>query len=64
MSFKYQWRRCDAAGSTCRRILGATAAAYTLRAADVGHRLRTFVTAQNLGGSAARTSGATKIVAS
>jgi hypothetical protein len=40
-----QWRRCAADGSACVDIPGATATTYTPAPEDVGHTLRTHVTA-------------------
>jgi hypothetical protein len=39
-SFSYQWRRCDAAGSNCVDIPGATAGTYAPVQEDVGSTLR------------------------
>jgi hypothetical protein len=47
----FQWLRCDAHFSGCTSIPGATAATYTLVAADVGHVLGASVTATNAAGS-------------
>jgi hypothetical protein len=44
-SFTRQWRRCAADGSACVDIPGATATTYTPVPEDVGHALRTHVTA-------------------
>ena len=52
IAYAYQWRRCDAAGANCADIAGAAAAAYTVTAGDVGHRLIVAVTAANAYGSA------------
>ncbi len=57
-----QWRRCDADGTNCADITGATAATYDLTPADVGHALRVVVTATNGGGSASATSAATSAI--
>jgi hypothetical protein len=40
----YQWQRCNANGRLCSPIAGATAAAYTVTAADAGHTLLATVT--------------------
>lgn len=48
----YQWLRCDAYFANCTNIPGATAATYTVVAADVGHVLGVAVTATNSAGSA------------
>lgn len=45
LGYTYQWLRCDAAGANCVDIGGATSAAYVVAVADVGHRLRSEVTA-------------------
>jgi uncharacterized protein YukE len=63
MTFAYQWRRCDAAGTNCVDILGATSNTYTLVAADVGQTLRSVVTATNAAGSSSATSNETELVA-
>jgi hypothetical protein len=40
----YQWQRCDAGGSTCADIGGATGRFYTVQAADAGSKLRAMET--------------------
>ena len=40
----YQWQRCDAGGSACADIGGATGRFYTVQAADAGSRLRAMET--------------------
>jgi hypothetical protein len=40
----YQWQRCNTNGRVCSAIAGATAAAYTVTAADSGHTLLVTVT--------------------
>jgi hypothetical protein len=62
-SFGYQWQRCDADGSNCSDIVGATSRTYTLRTADLGFRLRVQVTARNDKGSNTASSGVTLIIA-
>src|SRR5262245_40744989 len=61
-SFAYQWQRCDADGSNCGPIAGATGKTYPVRAADLGFRLRVQVTARNEKGTGTTTSGVTAIV--
>jgi hypothetical protein len=61
-SYAYQWRRCDAAGSACASIGGATTATYMPVAGDVGSTLRVVVTATNAAGSAGATSAQTAVV--
>jgi hypothetical protein len=57
-----QWQRCDAQGAGCVGIVGATAPTYLVTSADVGFRLRVFVSATNPGGSASATSDPTDVV--
>jgi hypothetical protein len=50
-SYAYQWRRCAADGTGCANISGATAATYTIVAADAGHTLEAQVAATNSRGT-------------
>jgi hypothetical protein len=59
-SFGYQWQHCDATGSSCGDVAGATSSSYALGTTDVGTTLRAVVTATNSGGS---TSAASLITA-
>lgn len=66
-NYAYRWLRCPASGSGgngqgCAAISGATFKRYSVRQADVGHRLRVQVTAANSEGSASEVSNATAIV--
>jgi len=63
-SFAFHWLRCEADGSACARILGATGRTYGVRSVDVGNTLRVAVTATNANGSAAARSDATDVVQS
>jgi hypothetical protein len=63
IAYAFEWTRCDASGFNCRTIPGATAQTYTLGSADVGSRMRIFVTASNSVGSSYVNSAATNIVA-
>jgi hypothetical protein len=49
--FSYQWQRCDATGTKCTDITGATGQTYGVLKADVGHPIRVQVTATNDFGS-------------
>ena len=61
--YVYQWLRCNASGSSCGAIAGATNATYSPVAEDVGHELRVTETAGNAGGSGtAAESSATSVV--
>jgi len=50
-SFSYRWQDCDATGSACADIPGASAVTYTLTGADSGQTVRVVVTAVTIGGS-------------
>jgi hypothetical protein len=52
-SFAYQWLQCDALGSGCLPISGATKQTYVPVAGDVEHTLRVQETAANEGGTGA-----------
>jgi hypothetical protein len=63
LQLSYQWKRCDAAGSSCVAISGATANSRTLSSsADIGSRLRVTVTAHNNAGNGSGTSAATPTI--
>jgi hypothetical protein len=59
--YSYQWSRCNAAGTGCASISGATGQSYGARQADLGLALRVTVTATNQTGSANATSAASVI---
>lgn len=61
-SYGRQWQRCDADGSSCENIDGATGQAYGVRSADAGHRLRALVTARTASGSTIVATATTAIV--
>jgi hypothetical protein len=54
--FTYVWSRCDAVGSTCAPIAGATANGYVPDAGDSGMTIRVTVTGSNAVGSQQGTS--------
>jgi hypothetical protein len=56
LRFRYRWLRCDAA---CGTIFGATRRTYTLRAADVGHHIRSRILVSNVAGGASADSNPT-----
>ena len=62
-SYAYQWQRCDSTGSNCSTVSGSTSGSYNLTSADVGHTLRSVVTATNPGGTTSATSKQTGTVA-
>jgi hypothetical protein len=62
-SFTYRWQRCDASGTNCSAIPGATSNSYTLAGADVGDTIRVQETASNARPSVApATSAPTAVV--
>jgi len=61
-SYAFQWLRCDGNGANCAAIAGANAQRYTLRSADVGHRLRVLVAAANRAGTGNASSQPTAVV--
>lgn len=61
-SFSFHWLRCDADGTACSRIIGATGRTYGVRTVDAGNALRVAVTATNANGSATARSDATDVV--
>ena len=52
ITYHYQWERCGALTAVCEVISGATAATYTLEAADVASSLVVKVLASNSVGTA------------
>jgi hypothetical protein len=61
-TFAYQWQRCDASGTNCTAIAGATGLVYTTTAADVGSAIEFVVTGTSSSGSASSTSAATAAI--
>jgi hypothetical protein len=61
-TFTYQWQDCNAAGEECTNITGATSSEYTLTGADVGHTVRSAVTAHNTAGTTTAYSAPTAVV--
>jgi len=45
LTYAYRWLRCDSAGANCVAITGEVSSSLLLRAADVGSRIRSEVTA-------------------
>ena len=62
ITYKYQWRRCNAQGNGCSNIGGADSSNYQLKTADVGHTVRVRVTAKNGDGSASSDSNESAVV--
>ena len=67
ITFRYRWLRCDASGGgangvNCAPIPGETTRAHILTHADVGHTLRSRVTATNADGTASVNSNPTSVV--
>lgn len=55
-TYRYQWQRCSADGTSCAEIAGAVARAYKVGAGDVGSDLRLVVSAENMVGPASASS--------
>jgi YD repeat-containing protein len=62
LAYGYQWEDCNASGIDCVSIPGATNFNYTPGNNDVGHTLRSMVTATNSGGSLEVSTAASGIV--
>ncbi|HEX4679658.1 MAG TPA: S8 family serine peptidase [Gaiellaceae bacterium] len=62
LALAYQWRRCNAAGTECAEIPGATGPGYVASPDDIGSTLAAAVTATNDDGSASAVSVATAVV--
>jgi hypothetical protein len=62
ITYAYQWRRCDSAGSNCVDIPAAITSTYFPASADLGSRLRVAVTATNSYGTATATSEPTNVL--
>src|SRR5436305_14761444 len=60
--YAYAWEDCDSSGASCTAISGASASTYKLASADVGHTIRSVVTASNAGGSTPASSAPTAVV--
>jgi hypothetical protein len=61
-SYSYGWEDCDSSGGGCSKIAGAGSSSYLLRASDVGHTIRSVVTAANAGGSGSASSAQSGVV--
>jgi hypothetical protein len=60
--FDHRWLRCEADGTDCTPVAGATGTAYMLTAADAYHRMATDVTAENGSGASTARSAPSAIV--
>ena len=56
IEYAFRWRRCNAQGTACQDIAGATQQRYELVAADQGSTIRVVVTATNAEGAASASS--------
>src|SRR5438477_422927 len=61
-SYAHQWQRCNASGSACSSLTGATAKTYTLTSLDVGSTMRVVVKATNSSGTGTANSASTAVV--
>jgi hypothetical protein len=64
IQFSYRWLRCNTAGGECASISGGVGAGrtYQLRSADLGHKMRFYVTAKNAIASRTALSGESAVV--
>lgn len=62
ISYQRQWERCNATGTSCAPIVGATGGSYRLSAADAEHTIRLAVTALNAQASVVERSALTSPV--
>lgn len=62
LSYAYAWSECSSTGTNCTAISGATAATYTVTAANVGYEIQVKVTAHNRIGTTAAKSQPTSVV--
>ncbi len=56
LNYTYQWQRCDANGTNCGTISGATTNNYMVTTADKTKKIKAIVTGSNEGGSVDATS--------
>jgi hypothetical protein len=61
-SYTYQWQNCDATGSSCWNVAGATGASYQVPAWELNETVQVTVTASNSGGSSSGTSAVTGVI--
>ncbi|MDP9293160.1 MAG: DUF3344 domain-containing protein [Actinomycetota bacterium] len=64
IALTYQWQQCDADGSNCVDIAGATGDTYILTSADVGHTIVVVVTGDNGAGNDQAASAPSAVVTS
>jgi hypothetical protein len=62
VTYAYQWKSCNPAGSECAPIEGATESTYTIGGGDLGSTLRVEVTVTNSHGSTSALSSHTAVV--
>jgi hypothetical protein len=62
ITYRYQWRRCNAQGNGCSNIGGADSSNYQLKSADVDHTVRIRVVAKNGDGTASADSNESAVV--
>jgi hypothetical protein len=62
ITYSYQWLRCDANGTGCSNIGGATGTHYQVKSGDVGHTIRVRVAAKNADGTSRKDSNPTDVV--
>jgi hypothetical protein len=63
LTYAYQWQNCDAAGSSCVAISGATGPTLVPEAGSVGQTIRVAVTASNAAGASTAEASQSAVVA-
>src|ERR687897_694765 len=61
-AFQYQWQRCNASGTSCVNVAGATQRTYLLTPADAERTMRVSVTVINAEGATNARSAPTAVV--
>lgn len=62
LSVTYEWQRCNANGTDCATIAGATGRTYALPSRDVGYTIRVVERASNKAGKAAARTTPTAVI--
>ena len=63
IAYAYRWQRCDAAGTDCADITGATGSTFTPGADEVGRTVRVVVTGTNAAGATSAASSPSAAIA-
>ena len=63
-SYTYSWQTCNADGTNCQPLIGASASSYSVASSDVGHRILAAVTAHTASGTTTLNTSYSTVVAS